>query len=68
MIDRLMSRNGRKWLYGVVLAAVPLLVAYGVIEESMAPLWIAAVAAVLAPAMALSHLTPDVPSEEPEGH
>lgn len=63
-----MSREGRKWLYGVALAAVPLLVTYGVISEASAPLWIAAVAAVLAPTLALTHLTPDLPppGEEPE--
>lgn len=70
MIDKLMSREGRKWLYGIALAAVPLLVAYGVIGEATAPLWIAAIAAVLAPTLALTHLTPDFPpsGEEPEGH
>lgn len=63
-----MSREGRKWLYGVALAAVPLLVTYGVISEASAPLWIAAVAAVLAPTLALTHLTPDLPppGEDPE--
>jgi hypothetical protein len=68
MMDKLMSREGRKWLYGVALAAVPLLVTYGVISEASAPLWIAAVAAVLAPTLALTHLTPDLPppGEEPE--
>lgn len=68
MMSKLMSREGRKWLYGVALAAVPLLVAYGVISEASAPLWIAAVAAVLAPTLALTHLTPDLPppGEDPE--
>jgi len=31
-----LSREGRKWIYGICLAAVPLLVLYGVIDESAA--------------------------------
>lgn len=54
----LMSREGRKWIYSVCLAAVPLLVLYGVIDEQAAPLWIAVIAAVVAPTVALTHLTP----------
>jgi len=61
-MDWLLSRDGRKWIYGVCLAAVPLLVLYGVIDEQAAPLWIAVIAAVIAPATALTHLTP-VPDE-----
>ena len=61
MLNKLMSRNGRKWLYGVALTVVPLLVAYGVIEESAAPLWVALVGSLLAPSLALTHLTPDLP-------
>lgn len=55
----LISRDGRKWIYGVCLAAVPLLVAYGVLEKDDAPLWIALIGAVVAPALALANLTPD---------
>jgi len=43
----------------VSLAAIPLLVFYGVISEDAAPLWIAFAGAVIAPVMALSHLTPE---------
>jgi hypothetical protein len=57
-VNWLLSRDGRKWIYGVCLAAVPLLVIYGVIDESTAPLWVAVIAAVIAPATALTHLTP----------
>lgn len=49
----------RSWLYAVSVAAVPLLVAYGVIEESTAPLWIAAAGAVLNSTLALRNVTPD---------
>lgn len=58
----LLSRDGRKWIYGVALAAVPLLVLYGVIEEEAAPLWVAVIGALVAPTVALTHLTP-VPQE-----
>jgi hypothetical protein len=52
------SREVRKWVYGVALAAIPLLVAFGIIEESQAPLWIALVGAVVAPGLALANLSP----------
>lgn len=37
----------RRWIYGIAIAAVPLLVAYGVIAESDAALWIGLAGAVL---------------------
>lgn len=54
----IVSRDGRKWVYTVSLALIPLLVFYGVISEDSAPLWIALVGAVVAPVMALTHMTP----------
>lgn len=54
----IVSRDGRKWVYTVSLALIPLLVFYGVITEDAAPLWIALLGAVVAPAMALTHLSP----------
>ena len=54
MIDKLLSREGRKWLYGICLAAVPLLVLYGVISKDAAPLWIALIGAVVSPTLALA--------------
>jgi len=59
----LVSREGRKWIYGVCLAVVPLLVVYGVIDGEAAPLWIAVIAAIVAPSLALANLTP--PLDEP---
>ena len=59
MTEKLLSRQGRKWLYGISLAVIPLLVAYGVIEKTDAPLWVALVGSVLAPTLALTHLTPE---------
>lgn len=37
----------RKWLYGVAVALIPLLVAYGLMSTNEAPLWLALIAAVL---------------------
>lgn len=54
----IVSRDGRKWVYTVSLALIPLLVFYGVISEDSAPLWIALIGAVVAPVMALTHLSP----------
>lgn len=45
----------RKWVYGIITAAVPLLVVYGIIEASTAPLWLALAASVLGTATALAH-------------
>ena len=46
----------RRWAYGVVTAAVPLLVIYGVIESEAASLWVALVASVLGTGTALAHV------------
>lgn len=54
----------RKWLYQVAMAGIPLLVAYGAVSESVAPLWAALVGSILVPGLALSHLTPDSDSAE----
>ena len=53
-----LTREVRAWLYGIALVVVPLLVAYGAIEEKAAPLWAAVAGAILAPTLALTHLTP----------
>ena len=66
MIDKLLSREGRKWLYGIALTVVPLLVAYGVLTEDAAPLWIALLGSFLAPTLALTHLSPVDSGEVPE--
>ena len=66
MLDWLQSREGRKWLYTVALAAVPLLVLYGAISQEAAPLWLGLLAALLgaaSPVMALTHLAPKVPQD-----
>jgi hypothetical protein len=60
-MERLMTRQVRKYLYAVTIAAVAVLVAYDVISGEAAPLWLALSAAVLgivAPATAITHMTP----------
>lgn len=37
----------RKWLYAICLAALPLLIAYGLVDAKVAPLWAAFVVALL---------------------
>jgi hypothetical protein len=44
----------------VSLAAIPLLVFYGLVSQDAAPLWIALIGAVVAPTVALNHITPNV--------
>ena len=46
----------RRWLYGIATALVPILVVYGVIESSTAPMWVALVASVLGTGTTLAHV------------
>lgn len=52
------SPTTRRYIYGVAVAILPLLIAYGVIEEQTAPLWVAALGSILVPGMAWSNTTP----------
>jgi len=56
------TRHRRRWIYGISMALGPLLVFYGVVEESAWPLWVAVIQQVLVPAMALNF----VPAGEEE--
>lgn len=56
IVKLLQDREVRKWLYGISLTVVPLMVAYGAIEKQDAPLWIALAGSILAPSLALAHL------------
>lgn len=53
----------RKWVYGVALAVVPLLTAYGLVREELAPLWISLISAVLVPSLALANTPSSTPHE-----
>ena len=48
--------NKRKWIYGVIIAALPILAALGILEESNVPLWVALAAAIFAPSLAIAHV------------
>jgi hypothetical protein len=57
----------RKWLYAVGMAAVPLLVAFGWLEDSVAPAVVGLIYAVLMGGLAASNVTPDAaPASQPE--
>ena len=45
----------RLWLYRVATALVPLLIAYGALDSTKAPLWLALTASVLATGTAAAH-------------
>lgn len=45
----------RTWLYGVVLAVLALLGGYGLITDTIAPLWVALAAALLGQGTAMAH-------------
>ena len=49
----------RRWIYGISMALGPLLVFYGVVEETAWPLWIAVIQQVLVPGMALNFVPGD---------
>jgi hypothetical protein len=46
------TQNVRAWIYRVATAAMPLLIAYGVVKEQDAALWIGAISALLVPGLA----------------
>lgn len=56
--------EARKWVYRVALALIPIAVAYGWLQDEMAPLWVALIAAILAPGLALANITPDPTAEQ----
>ena len=45
----------RKWIYGVALALLPLLIGFGIVKAEDAPLWAALIGAILVPALAVTH-------------
>jgi len=57
-IDSAIPLTVRRWIYGVATAVIPLLIAYGVVDDQTAPLWVALVAAVLVPGMATAATVP----------
>lgn len=61
-MNAIMTRTVRKYLYGVTVAVMALLVGFEYVDAGQAPLWLAAAAAILgiaAPLTAITHLTPN---------
>lgn len=52
------TQRQRAYVYRVLVAAVPLLVAYGVVSAEDAALWLGAVAAVLGLGLAAGNTSP----------
>lgn len=42
-----LTEKNRRWVYGIVIAALPILAAYGILGPEQAPMWVALAAAVL---------------------
>lgn len=60
-----LTEKQRGWVYRVMLAALPLLVAYGILDEQTAPLWAALALAFTSSGLAAKH-TSIKPATEPE--
>lgn len=61
-----MNATQRTYVYGIAVAVLPILVAYGLLTADQAPLWLALAAAVLVGGpnvLALRNITPD-PDED----
>ena len=61
-MTRYLTPSRRRWIYGIAIAALPLLIAYGVLDDSTAAVWAAVLGAVLVPGLALGHVT-DAPED-----
>jgi len=55
----------RKWLYGIAVVVMPLLITYGVLSAEQAPLWLAIVGAVLVPGLAFANTDTSTPNGMP---
>lgn len=53
-----MTPQIRFWLYAVLTAAVPLLIIYGILDSTTAPLWVALGAAALGTSTAAMNTPP----------
>lgn len=52
-VKRRLSRHGRKYLYGIALAVLPIVTAAGIITEEMAALYATLLGAILVPWLGL---------------
>ena len=64
-MTRYLTPAVRKWIYGLALALLPLLIGYGVLSAEDAPLWAALIGAVLVPALAVTHTDTSTPNGMP---
>ena len=46
-MNKYLTPTRRRWLYGVCIAALPVLIYFGLVEPEAAPLWLAFVVAIL---------------------
>lgn len=56
MIDKerqRLTRRGRKWIYGIALAVLPILTTYGILTEEQAVLYATLLGSILVPGLAL---------------
>lgn len=63
-MTRYLTPSRRRWIYGIAIAALPLLIAYGVLDDSTAAVWAAVLGAVLVPGLALGHVTDNQDDED----
>ena len=65
MIDKLKSlvpsESTRAYLYRVSVVVLPLLVAYGAVNENQAALWVSAAGTILVPGLAAANTTTKKP-------
>ena len=54
-----LSAKTRTWIYSILLTVQPLAVAYGIVNNTTAALWVNMVAALLGTGLALTNVTPD---------
>ena len=59
------SETGRRWLYGIALAAVALAAFYGLITQESTALWVGIVAALLGLPVASANVT-NAGADQPE--
>jgi len=46
-VNTVLTPTVRRWLYGLAIAALPLLIYFGLVEPEASPLWLAFVVALL---------------------
>lgn len=56
-MKNLFSERARAYYYGIVTAAAPITVFYGVVEDQAAPLWLGLAASVFGTGMARANTT-----------